>query len=188
MRTVDDLRTEHEVVLEVLDQLERAVASAEQGALVPADVFTDIQELFATFVDLCHHSKEEAEVFPRLKTGAYATLAQRLEEEHGTGRKLAGAYADAVEDYVPGDAETSTKLADAARAYSAFLREHIELETEELFPAMDSELSSQDGAMFEGFEHIEEERIGPGMHERLHAMVEGLEARLEGVEGDGRES
>jgi hemerythrin-like domain-containing protein len=184
MRTVDDLRTEHHIVLEVLDRLERAVSAAERGALVPTGVFTDIQEFFATFVDSCHHGKEEAEVLPRLKTGAYAALAQHLEEDHGTGRKLAGAYAEAVEDYVPGDTKTSTKLADAAGAYSAFLREHIELETEELFPAMDSELSSQDGAMFEGFEHIEEERIGPGMHERLHAMVEGLEARLERAEGE----
>jgi hemerythrin-like domain-containing protein len=182
VRTVDDLRTEHDIVLEVLGRLERAVSAAERGALVPAEVFTDIQEFFITFVDRCHHGKEEAEVLPRLKAGAYADLAQRLEEEHGTGRRLAGAYAEAVEDYVPGDVETSTKLADAARAYSALLREHIELETEEFLPAMDSELFPQDGAMFEGFEHIEEERIGPGMHEQLHAMVEGLEARLERLE------
>ena len=188
MRTVDDLRTEHHIVLEVLDRLERAVSMAERGALVPADVFADIQEFFATFLDRCHHGKEEAEVLPRLKTGVNAALAQRLEEEHGTGRKLAGAYAEAVEDYVPGGTKTSRKLAEAARAYSAFLREHIELETEELFPAMDSELSPEDGTMFEGFERIEEKRIGPGMHEQLHEMVEGLEARLEGLEGDGRES
>jgi hemerythrin-like domain-containing protein len=185
MRTVDDLRTEHHIVLEVLDRLERAVSAAERGAPVPAEVFSDIREFFATFVDRCHHGKEEAEVLPRLKTGSYTGLAQRIEEEHGTGRGLAAAYAEAVENYVPGDAQTSAKLADAARAYSAFLREHIELEEESLFPAMDSELSPEDGAMFEGFERIEEERIGPGMHERLHAMVEGLDDRLERVEGSG---
>lgn len=186
MRTVDDLRTEHHIVLEVLDLLERAVSAAERGALVPAEVFTDIQEFFTTFVDRCHHGKEEAEVLPRLKAGANADLAQRLEEEHSTGRRLAGTYAEAVEYYVPGEAETSTKLADAARAYSALLREHIEFETKELFPVMDSELSPQDAVMFEGFEHIEEERIGPGMHEQLHAMVEGLEARLEHLDEPGR--
>lgn len=81
MRTVDDLRTEHDIVLEVLGRLERAVSAAERGALVPAEVFTDIQEFFTTFVDRCHHGKEEAEVLPRLKAGAYADLAQRLEED-----------------------------------------------------------------------------------------------------------
>lgn len=187
MRTVDDLRTEHHIVLEVLERLERAASAAERGAPVPAGVFTDIREFFATFVDRCHHGKEEAEVLPRLKSGPYSGLAQRLEEEHGTGRRLAAAYAEAVKNYEPGDTQTSAKLADAARAYSAFLREHIELETEKLFPAMDSELSPEDEAMFEGFEQIEDERIGPGMHEQLHAMVEGLEARLERVEGAGRE-
>ena len=100
MRTLDDLRTEHHIVLEVLDRLERAVSMAERGTRVPDDVFTDVQEFFATFVDRCHHGKDEAEVFPRLKGGAYAALAQRLEKEHGTGRKLAGAYAEAVGDYL----------------------------------------------------------------------------------------
>lgn len=172
------------MVFEVLDRLERAVALAEQGAPVPADVFADIREFCAGFVDLCHHGKEEAEVFPRLKTGARAALARRLEEEHGTGRRLAAAYAGAVERYAPGDVETSAELAEAARAYSAFLREHIELETHELFPAMESEISPEDATMFAGFERIEEERVGPGMHERLHAMVEGLESRLDSVAGD----
>jgi hemerythrin-like domain-containing protein len=166
-------------VLTVLDQLERAVDAAEPGAKVPADIFRDIQEFFVVFVDRCHHAKEEAELFPRLEAHGSGTLARRLEEEHTLGRQLAAAYGQAVDAYTPGQITTAARLASAARAYADFLREHIELETRELFPAVEATLTQQDDALAEAFERIEVERIGPGTHERLHHMIEGLSVRID---------
>ncbi len=177
MKSVDTLREEHEGVLTVLDNLERAGRAAQRGAALPREVFADIQEFFAVFVDRCHHGKEEAEIFPRLLGGPHAGLVDRLEQDHVKGRALARAYAQAVQDYQPGDAAGGGRVAAAAREYSAFLREHIALETSDLFPAMKS-IEAEDGAMSEAFERIEEERIGPGTHERLHAMIAGLPARI----------
>jgi hemerythrin-like domain-containing protein len=59
MKAVSVLHAEHEGVLVVLTQLERAVAAAERALPVPADVFTDIGEFFSVFVDRCHHSEEQ---------------------------------------------------------------------------------------------------------------------------------
>jgi len=178
MESVDVLRAEHEAVLVVLQQLERAVAAAEQGAPVAKDIFTDIQEFFKVFVDHCHHGKEEAEVFPRLGSRAW-DLVRRLEMEHTRGRDLAEAYAEAVQAYTPGDAASGSGLAAAARDYADFLHEHIMVETVELFPAMESALEREDRDMVDAFERIEVERIGAGTHERLHGMIESLGPRID---------
>jgi hemerythrin-like domain-containing protein len=179
MEAVAVLRTEHEGVLAVLTHLDRAVSAVERGRPVPADVFTDIREFFEIFVDRCHHGKEEAVVFPRLVGGTQSELAPHLEAEHGRGRELAAAYAAAVRAYDPGDLASGKALATAARAYAAFLREHIDDETRELFPAMETTLTGDDAALVAGFEHIEEERIGPGTHERLHHLIDDLPRRID---------
>ena len=178
MKTIDTLEDEHNGVLFVLDQLERAVSAAEGGAAVPADVFADVQEFFAVFVDRCHHGKEEAELFPRLTSEPARALVDALEAEHVVGRRLAGAYAEAARAYRPGDVDTGRRLAFAAREYSAFLRAHIDLETRELFPATEA-LADQDDELYDAFERVEVERIGPGVHERLHGMIEALPARID---------
>jgi hemerythrin-like domain-containing protein len=178
MQTIETLRAEHEGVLEVLRQLDRAADAAERGSPVPVDVFGDIQEFFAVFVDRCHHGKEEAELFPRLEQRGVREIVDRLETEHVTGRRLAAAYAEAAREYVPGDAASGGRLAAAAREYAAFLRAHIDLENTELFAATEA-LAADDQAIVDAFERIEEEKIGPGTHERLHGMIGSLGKRID---------
>src|SRR5579859_5208723 len=127
MQTTETLRAEHDGVLAVLEQLDRAAAAAANGGPIPTDVFTDMQEFFAVFVDRCHHGKEETVLFPALGSVG-KPLVERLEQEHDAGRRLARAYAEAVAAYRPGDRTTGGALATAARNYAAFLRPHIALE------------------------------------------------------------
>jgi len=145
MQTTDTLRAEHEGVLLVLDQLERAVATAERGAAVPTDIFRDIQEFFVVFADRCHHSKEEPELFPRLKAHSSRAIAERLEQDHTVGRRLAAASGQAVDAYTACQTESGAKLAAAARGYASFLREHIDLETREVLPAVEGPLAAYRG-------------------------------------------
>jgi hemerythrin-like domain-containing protein len=179
MQTTATLQAEHLGVLMVLDQLERAVAAAERGAKVPADILRDIREFFVVFVDRCHHTKEEAVLFPRLQARGSSAIVRRLEEEHAQGRALAAAYGQAVDDYGVDPTAAIGRLASAARDYADFLREHIALETRELLPALEATLADEDLALTEALEHIEMDWIGAGTHERLHAMIEGLPARIE---------
>lgn len=179
MQVTETLRAEHEGVLTVLAQLERAVSAAEAGRPIPCDVFADVQEFFAVFVDRCHHGKEEGELFPALGDAGQA-LQERLEEEHRGGRQLAAAYATAVERYRPGERRTAQELATAARAYAAFLQRHIAVENAELLPLVERTLSPErDHAVWEAFERLETERIGAGTHERLHGMISTLGPRID---------
>jgi len=175
METTKTLQTEHNAVLYVLDQLEHAAGAAADGQPVPADVFGDIDEFFRIFVDRCHHGKEETVLFPRLST---TSLPVQLAAEHAEGRRLAQAYAGAVTSYSPGDRASGGTLRRAASDYAAMLRAHIAKENAELMPAVDRQLAAEDSEIVEAFERIETERIGAGMHERLHGMIETLASRI----------
>jgi hemerythrin-like domain-containing protein len=182
MQTITTLTDEHNGVLTVLGALEQATTAAECGVAVPVDIFTDIEEFFAVFVDRCHHTKEEQILFPAL-SAAGALLQRRLEHEQEEGRGLVRAYAAAVQLYHPGDALSGLVLGAAADNYGAFLRRHIALETAELFPLIARTLSAEaDAAAVAAFERIEEEQIGPGTHERLHGMIASLEPRIAATE------
>jgi hemerythrin-like domain-containing protein len=179
MKAIATLRTEHDAVLFVLDRAERAAAAAERGAPVPADILTDIREFFAVFVDGCHHSKEEAAVFPRLVVGGVDSgLIRRLETEHDAGRWLARDFARAVNAYRPGVAASGADVARATRAYAAMLRRHIADEDAHLFTMMARTLDTADADISAEFDRIELEHIGAGEHERLHAMIDTLDARI----------
>jgi hemerythrin-like domain-containing protein len=175
METTNTLQTEHNAVLYVVDQLEHASDAAAHGQPVPRDVFADIDEFFRIFVDRCHHAKEETVLFPRLTGGE---LSGQLEAEHTEGRRLAQAYHDAVEVYMPGDVTSGARVQNSAAEYAAMLREHIAKEAGELLPAVNRELAAEDAALVEAFERIETERIGAGTHERLHGMIGTLAARI----------
>jgi hemerythrin-like domain-containing protein len=176
MESTKTLQSEHNAVLCVLDQLERAAIAAVEGQPVPKDVFTDIEEFFRVFVDRCHHAKEETVLFPRL---AGSHLALQLEEEHAETRELAQAYAAAVRAYVPGNRASGSALHESAAHYAAALAAHIAKENAELLPAVEAALSTEDRELAEAFERIETERIGAGTHERLHGMIATLAGRIE---------
>ena len=177
MNAIATLNTEHTAILQVLEQLEQAAAASERGSAVPANIFQDMQEFLLVFVDRCHHGKEETELFPRLQRD-HAALIERLEAEHATGRQLAQAFTQAVQTYLPGKAATGVTLAAAARAYAAFLHRHIDRETQALFPVVEQGLGPDDRHLVDAFERLEVERIGPGTHERLHGMIDGLAGRI----------
>ena len=178
MKALELLQGEHAAALEVLDQLDLAATAVAARVTIPAPVFSDMQEFFEVFIERCHHTKEEAVLFPALDGNDEVLLIQRLRADHVRGHQLAGRYAMAVHAYRPGDAATGRQLAESARSYSAFLRQHIALETAELFPAVERVLRDSDDQLVEAFERVERDEIGEGVHERLHAMIAQLSQRL----------
>jgi hemerythrin-like domain-containing protein len=63
-----------------------------------------------------------------------------------------------------------------ARGYAALLRQHIEKENFVLFPMADQVIPlSEHDHVLEGFEHVEHEETGEGVHEKYLALAEKLE-------------
>lgn len=181
MQATTILRAEHTAVLLVLEQLERATALAEGGVAVPPEIFGDILELIVVFVGHCHQGKEESAVFGRVDWSPRgARLVSRLIEEHVAVQRLAGAYADAVAAYVPGDRATAHALASAAGTYAAALRPHIASEEVQLLPSMERTVATDEDRRIAGeFDQIKLEEIGEGAQARLQRMIGTLPGRID---------
>ena len=169
------LRDEHEGVLAMLTVVEAAAYRLRDGKSVPPDLMLNAVDFFRNFVDECHHGKEEQELFP--------TLAERgipseggpigvMLAEHEQGRAYIRGMKEAAERYAKGDQKAVPALVENTLGYVKLLREHIEKENTVLFMMADQVLSDTDNTRLnEAFESIEKDHMGPGVHERYHAMI-----------------
>jgi hemerythrin-like domain-containing protein len=174
------LYDEHAAISHVLDYMDQAVELVESGKRVDPSLFADFQEFYARFVGQCHHGKEEQLAFPALRGSLPdqgSVLIDSLESEHAQGAKLDAAFAEAVSGYAAGGRNTVPALAEAARAYAAFLREHIARENEQLLPLL-AKMPTDQHSMVVAFDRFEEDVMGIGTHERLHKMIDTLGPRL----------
>lgn len=164
------LREEHEVILRALTVLERVGRTMAQGKTVPRETIASLANFFRTFADRCHHAKEEAHLFPALVEHGIPNEGGPIGvmlSEHEEGRALVRTFAE-------GDPAIAIS---AIRRFVILLRDHIAKENEVLFPLSDEVLPQQEqAAMMNAFELAESEVAGPGVHQRLIAELEQLEA------------
>ncbi|OPY12822.1 MAG: iron-sulfur cluster repair di-iron protein [Syntrophus sp. PtaU1.Bin005] len=177
MKATQQLRNEHEGVKVMLIILEQVCRQLEADRNLNEEHFDGILEFLKVFVDKCHHGKEEDLLFPALtaagipEDGPIAVMLQ----EHEMGRNYVKSLSDYYAKYVGGDQSASKTISKIALAYIALLRNHIEKENDVLFVMADRLLSEQkQDELYEGFERIEEERIGAGKHEEFHGLLKRL--------------
>lgn len=172
------LREEHDAILGMLDALEAAAHRAEAGHPIPPHILTDLQEFFTLFADRCHHGKEEELLFPLLERKGVPNAGGPLHcmlTEHDDGRALVKAMAANAEGCTNGDSSARMAWAQAARGYANLLRNHIWKENEILFRLAERLMSTEEQAeLAEQFTKVEEQKMGPGTHARLHSNMRRL--------------
>lgn len=180
MRATRQLRDEHEGILVMLRIIENACRQAESGERVTIEHFEGILEFLKVFVDKCHHAKEEEMLFPALedlgipKEGGPIGV---MLHEHALGRELLKAIDEAFTEYKGGGKKALEAVNHSSKEYVSLLLDHIAKENNVLFVMAESRLSErQQEELYEGFEKIEEERIGRGKHEEFHKMIHVLKA------------
>jgi len=184
MKATDILKHEHEIVLMVLDAVEREAQKIRTTGNVDRERIAQIVNFFHTFVDNCHLRKEEQELFPRLETcgipccgGGGGPVAVML-YEHTLGRSAVAAMAAALKNYAGGDTAAAETLAENLTLYVNLLRDHIEKENNVLFEMANQFLSPQaQQSLIAAFDVIEADEILRGMQERWHQFAHPLEAR-----------
>lgn len=178
MYATQDLRDEHEGIKVALAVLGHLANEIEGDRAVSFDDLDQIVDFLKTFVDRCHHGKEEDLLFPALEMAGVpkengpigAMLA-----DHTRGRECVRAMNDALAGVGAGDPAERKAFAVAAQGYARLLCDHIEKENNVLFVMAERQLPPEEHTrLAEGFERIEQERIGPGVHERYHAMLDRL--------------
>jgi len=177
MKATQQLKDEHEGVRVMLRILEKICGELETSGGIDKEHFDGILEFLKVFVDKCHHGKEEELLFPALvavgvpEDGPIAVMLR----EHETGRGYVRAMSRSYSAYVTGDRSSSKDIAQNAHGYIGLLRGHIEKENNVLFVMADDRLSeNKQDELFEGFEKIEEERIGVGKHAEFHDLIKRL--------------
>jgi hemerythrin-like domain-containing protein len=177
MKATQQLRDEQEGVRIMLNILEHVCRQLETSGNLNREHFEGILEFLKVFVDKCHHGKEEELLFPALiavGVPADGPIAVML-HEHQMGRNYVKAMSTAFFKYMAADVSSSKEVLQNARGYISLLRDHIEKENTVLFAMADNLLSEKrQDELFEGFEKIEEDRIGVGKHEEFHGLLKKL--------------
>jgi hemerythrin-like domain-containing protein len=180
MNAIEELKHEHEAVRLTLKILEKIAEKAERtGTLPDAGHLDQLFDFFATFVDRCHHGKEEELLFPALERVGISREGGPIGvmlAEHQNGRDLVMKMKALKHQLQNGDTKAISEFKTAADAYIRLLDYHIEKENNILFPMAQDHLSQGDlEELKTGFDTIETEKIGAGKHEAFHKMIEEFE-------------
>ncbi len=136
---LDELRHEHDVILDAVGLMERAAVLPETHDIDTA-FFGEMVVFLREYADRSHHGKEEDVLFPIMrKNQMLARLADMLAEEHHDGRELVAAIEAALTAPVRHD-----RLRMAVLDYAQFIRGHIEKENEIVFETAERELDEQE--------------------------------------------
>ncbi len=178
MTPTETLKHEHKIVLLVLQGAEREALAIRNGGAVRAGEIEQMVDFFTNFVDRCHHAKEERHLFPALGAKGFPVEGGPVGVmlyEHEQGRAAIRAIKDALPRANGGDRAAATALSGALLAYVELLRNHIFKEDNVLFPMADRVLAADEQASIAAqFDRVEEEEIGPGVHERYHELAHRL--------------
>ena len=176
MNPIDELLAEHEAVKTTLKILKRiGEDAARTGNIENPEHLDQLLDFFITFVDKCHHSKDEEHLFPALEEVGVSREGGPVGvmlKEHQHGRDLVLKMKNAARQFESGKKEAAQKFTQHANDYVALLDFHIDKENKVLFPMANNHLSA--GKLEElskEFYRIETDKIGPGRHEAFHKMI-----------------
>jgi hemerythrin-like domain-containing protein len=173
-----DVRSEHMGVGRMLGVMDATERRARTGEPLDAGNLAQTIEFLRVFVDRCHHTKEEELLFPAIRaakmTSAEKTIVILL-ADHAQGREAVARIAAAAQRLAEGDESASAELADVISGYTRLLHAHIRREENDCFDAADRELpiAVQD-ELAVGYERIERDVVGEGVHEGFHALLDRL--------------
>lgn len=177
MRSTHELVREHEVILGVLAALERRLEDADRTGTVPVEFLREFLAFCRSFVDRCHHAKEEQCLFPCMERRGVAREGGPIGamlEEHVQGRALVAQIAERLDRYERVAARPADVLA-SCREYLDLLRGHIDKENHLVLPAGEAVMDRRDdddtGRCYELQEPTTDD------HEQLLEMAERLASR-----------
>jgi len=169
------LKEEHQLVLLMLKIMEAVCKKLEQNQAVKTEDLDAIIDFIRGFADKCHHAKEEKLLFPALEKAGMpqndGPIAVML-REHALGRGFAESMEEAIGSMKNGNASAAGTFVEKARGYIQLLWNHIDKEDHVLFMMADRRLSpAAQKELLEGFDRVEREETGEGVHEKYHALL-----------------
>ena len=183
MIATDILMSEHRVIERVITAVETAANRYSDGQAVRPAFFIDAADFIRGFADGCHHRKEEGVLFKAMSDSGVPVEGGPIGvmlSDHEQGRMFTRAMREAAVKLEHGpDSAAGEDLVRSARGYASLLRTHIFKEDNILFPMANQVIPlQQQEEVAEGFEHVEHEETGAGVHEKYLALAESLEKEM----------
>lgn len=176
---ITELKAEHQAVKLALSILEKIAIKLTKNEPVELAQLDQILEFLTTFVDQCHHSKEEELLLPALEKIGVAREGGPIGimlQEHDGGRKLVKGLRQGVADLKNGDLKAVAQIVSNIRNYSNILNKHIYKEDNMLYPIAAKALTTEQiEQLTAGFAAIEEQKVGAGKHEEFHRLLDQLQ-------------
>lgn len=175
------LKAEHQVILRVINVLDRLLAQSQQGDGFETDSLARCVEFFRAFADACHHAKEEDLLFPVMETRGIPRDGGPIGcmlEEHRQARALTQQMGEALQAVKEGDGVGQARFHEAARQYIDLLRNHIYKEDNVLFTMGDHLLTPEDqSTLATKFCDVGCRSFHGKKREELEKLADELEAR-----------
>ena len=178
MKATEILMAEHRVIERVIGTLETAAQRLQAGQSIRPGFFLDAADFIKGFADGCHHQKEEGVLFKAMAESGMPVQGGPIGvmlTEHEQGRAFTRGMRAAAQKLADGDASARGEVIRNALGYAGLLRQHIAKEDGILFPMADRVIPvARHDAVYDGFEHVEHEETGEGVHEKYLALAEAL--------------
>ncbi len=179
MNPISELKDEHQAVKLTLTVLGKIASKLSLGQKVDLTHLDQLLEFLTTFVDKCHHGKEEELLFPALEKAGVPREGGPIGvmlREHDLGRGYIMGLRQGIAGLKAGDQEAAASVIENIEKYSDLLTQHIDKEDHILYPMAEKSFSAaQNKTLLEGFTEIEEQRVGAGKHQEFHRMLHRLQ-------------
>ena len=181
MKPTEELGREHQAITVMLNVLENVCKRIESGVSVDQEDLSAMVNFLKVFADGCHHGKEEEYLFPALERAGIprqnGPIGVML-AEHAMGRNFVKSMSNALGGGAAGQWTESAQFVQNARGYINLLTAHIQKENLVLFPMADQRLTPEtQEELVKGFERVETEKVGAGVHEEFHALLGSLKQK-----------
>jgi len=169
---------EHRLIERMIKVLDRQRAAIGEGNPPDSDLLDTAVDFMRTYADRCHHGKEEALLFTKLRTKEMSSdmvqAMDRLIADHARSRALVGRMQEANDRSRGGDASASHELQGILAELVTLYPDHISREDKQFFPQAMRYLDRKESDdLLLQFKEFDRKLI----HERYAAMVEGAEKR-----------
>ena len=128
---------EHEIILKVVNALERIANAMKQGTMTDAGLLREAVQFMRQFADRLHHSKEEDLLFPAMQQKGIPEQGGPIgvmKNEHEMARAFVASFEEAVEAYAEQGESTAEGVCAAIQAITALYPDHIWKENNVLYP------------------------------------------------------
>jgi hemerythrin-like domain-containing protein len=142
---LERLHRDHINLARLLDLLERELNEFYAGRESDFDLVVEMLEYIECYAELIHHPTEDR-IFEAAqgRLGDKQALLEKLHQQHGLLVGLSKKFRRNLEGVVQGAVIGREELEIEGREFIALQRQHLDLEEQEMFPALDASLETED--------------------------------------------